>query len=1024
MTSMYENSQVAGGPGNQAQRPLSSGRRRKRIWIPLVAVSIAAFCWLIWSVAFNPFRSAQESLQLARRARAAGDYSQAEQLAASAMQRDPALSEAVLLAARCAAFQGNYEQAIRYLDALRRDDREKLLQGLLLRADWSFRELARFSEAEHAYQEALRLAPENLAANRGLAELLATCARSREAIPSILQVIRQDPNTELLILLLREEGSIANQELLNQARRKAPEDPAPLIGLAWHAASDGDHERAQEFLQAAVALDPEHEASQLALGRQWLASGRYDQLLSWYRDLPVQPVQRAEFWILRGELAEHVGQPKAAIRCYWEAGRLSPELDRPCIRLISLLNSEGRAEMSQPFAARLQDLLRVGEAQSQMLLKAGEAGIDEFLALINAYNQAGRIWEAHAWCRLAVELHPEHESARPLLAELRKRVDSLPLQLTVDARNVALQTDLSGYPLPDFSSLSTRTVPSAVDESGVEGISFRDDASSANLKFRYFNGTDGQLTRKMYEFTGGGIGVIDYDGDGRPDLCFSQGCLWPPPGRNSSRHDRLYRNIAGSQFQDVTTLAGIAEQEFGQGVAVGDIDSDGFPDLLIANIGQNRLWKNNGDGTFADVTEEAGISGSEWSTSCLMADLDDDGDTDLYIANYLSGDDLFERVCRHAQGGPVACLPSHFSGAVDSLWLNDGEFRFSRAGETVLSAPPDGKGLGVAAWDSDHSGRLSLLVANDTTPNLFYLPVNMPPGEVRFVEQAILSGVAVNSDGKAEGCMGIALEDVDRNGYLDVHITNFLAESNTLYTASPGPLFEDSTRRYGLQEPTFNTLGFGTQFLDANLDGEFELFVTNGHVDDLRSYGRPYRMPPQLFHLESGRFEEIDPQQAGPYFQQNWLGRASATLDWNGDHRQDIIVGHLDANYALLTNRSTDTGDFIGLRLIGTNSNRDAVGTRVMLHAGDKTWYSQLIAGGSYQSSSQKHLTFGLGDVKHIDRLTVEWPSGLTQEFPALPVSRRFVLVEGEALLIDDSHREHILRSQQGAQAAPLPSPR
>jgi tetratricopeptide (TPR) repeat protein len=1000
MTSIPDNSQLPGDRQNREQQPPAGGRRHRRIWIPVIAFSTAACCWLIWSAWFQPARSARESLKAAYQAGRAGDYARAEQFAAAAIQRDPTLSEAVLLAARCAAHQDDYEQAILYLNALKGDDRKELLQASLLRADWCFRELAHFSEAEQAYREALRLDADNLPAHRGLVELLATCARSREAIPSILQIIRQDPNTELLILLLREEGTIANQELLNKARRNASEDPAPLIGLAWHAASEGDHQRALKLLQTAVSFDPEHAAAQLSLGRQWLALSRYDKLLRWYRDLPVEPVERAEFWILSGELAEHFEQPEAAIRCYWEAARISPELDRPYIRLISLLKSEGRIELAQRFAARLQDLLNVGDAQSQMLLKASQAGVDDMLNLVTAYETAGRIWEAYAWCRLAVDLNPEHERARRMSGELQRRVVSLPVQLTVDAANVALQTDLSDYPLPDLATLSTPSVPSAGDPSHAQGISFRNDASSTGLNFQYINGTEGELTRRLYEFTGGGIGVIDYDCDGRPDLAFSQGCLWPPPGRKSSRHDRLYRNIAGTQFLDVTALAGIAEHDFGQGVAVGDIDSDGFPDLLIANIGQNRLWKNNGDGTFSDVTEEAGIAGHEWSTSCLMADLDSDGDTDLYIVNYLSGDDLFERVCRHPRGGTIACLPTHFDGAVDSLWLNDGEFHFSQARETMLSVPPDGKGLGAAAWDSDRSGRLSLLVANDTTPNLFYLPAAATEGDVRFTEQGILSGIAVNADGKAEGCMGIALGDVDRNGHLDVHITNFLAESNTLYTAFAGPLFQDSTSRYGLQEPTFNTLGFGTQFLDANLDGDLELFVANGHVDDLRRYGRPYRMPPQLFHLVSDRFAEIDPQQAGAYFQQTWLGRASATLDWNGDNRDDLVVGHLDANYALLTNQS-DTGNFFTLRLVGTASSRDAAGTRATLQAGGMTWSAQLIAGGSYQASSQKQITFGLGLREQIDSLAIEWPSGLKQEFSEIPSSQRFVLVEGQALLPD-----------------------
>ncbi|MBD3675013.1 MAG: VCBS repeat-containing protein [Planctomycetaceae bacterium] len=948
----------------------------------------------------NSKKTARDLLEKATQERRIGNHEKAEEYAVAAIAEDPFQDEAVLVAARSAAAQHRYREALNYLERLRSDDRELVTEVAFLRAEWNFRHLANLSAAEEAYQDVLTLDPNHLQAHQGYVELMATCGRSREAIPSILRMIRQTPDDDAYILLLRDRGAIENLDLLEKARRNWPEDPVPLIGIAWNLAAEGNQEQALERLESAVALDPKNRAAQLALGRQLLHLGQYHRLLRWSQELPIKCGDHADFWILNGELSEHFDQPDAAIRCYWEASKRSPDLDRPVVRLIPLLQTEEKTSVSELFASRLQNLLSLNDAQNQMLIQTSNATSEDYLRLIHAYEKTGRIWEAWAWCRRALQMAPSNQGLQQRYAELQKRTESLPLQLTQVDANVALKVDLSSYPLPSFDSISLDKQPSAVRSHDSRTFAFHDESSMAGIQFRFVNGTLGEPTRRMFEFTGGGIGVLDYDQDGSPDLYFSQGLEWEDRGPNSPQ-DQLFRNVGGTHFREISSEASLKEREFGQGVAVGDIDSDGFPDLLIANIGPNRLWRNNGDGTFSDVTEEAGLFGEKWSTSCLIADLDHDGDADLYLANYLAGHDLFEKICQHSDGKAVACYPTHFKGELDDFWQNQGSWSFSDATETLFPKKPDGKGLGVVAWDADHSGQLSLFVANDTTPNLFYVPSH---GSTKgFSEQGILSGVAVNSNGKAEGCMGIAVGDLDQNGRQDLHVTNFLAESNTLYRSFGGILFEDSTKAYGLQESTYDDLGFGTNFLDVDLNGSLELFVSNGHVDDLRRYGRPYRMQPKLFRLESDQYQTVAPDSLGNYFQNQWLGRASVTLDWNADHLDDLVVGHLEENYALLTNRTQTSGHFLILRLIGTSSHRDAIGTRVSVNSGEQHWYQQLVAGGSYQASSEKKLTFGLGDVERLDRLRVEWPSGLTQEFADLPVSRRYVLVEGKELLPESS---------------------
>jgi hypothetical protein len=248
--------------------------------------------------------------------------------------------------------------------------------------------------------------------------------------------------------------------------------------------------------------------------------------------------------------------------------------------------------------------------------------------------------------------------------------------------------------------------------------------------------------------------------------------------------------------------------------------------------------------------------------------------------------------------------------------------------------------------------------------------------------------------------MGIGLGDVDNDGRMDVHVTNFLNESNTLYVNPANGVYEDRTRALGLHSPAIGVLGFGTQFLDVDLDGRLELFVTNGHVDDLRRFGRPYEMPPQLFQWNERQFVEVATNELGPYFRKKWLGRSVARLDWNRDGRNDILVGHLATESALLTNTTPDAGRFLSIRLFGVQSNRDAIGTTVRVRFGKRTIVRQLTAGDGYQASNERRLIFGVGKAEQIDELIVQWPSGTIQNFANIPTSREVCLPEGRTLFV------------------------
>jgi len=988
-----------------AGTPPTSSIRRLLVVLGLVLVVAGCGAWWIWG---RTEERAHELLQQALTRLLARDFETAERLAEQAWQLNPQLGEAALLVGDCAAKRRQANRAIEWYEKvpqsakrLRRDALWKAAQ--LASGDGTYQ----LSHAEQLMREILEINPQDAEANAAIVGLLSIFGRLPEAVPFVLRQLSLDQSTSNVFLLSRDRAGVKSRGTLDEAFSVTPRDPNIQLGMAWETMLAGRDAESIERLQRLVQSHPKFVRAWEVLGRQLWDASRFDELREWQQKLPPEVDDSAEVWRVRGHLAEQEGHVPGAIRCFGESFRRAPEPIVVALRLTRLLDVADERELAGRFQELVLRMQRLDDAMNRYFHGEGLLPVDDALSLITALEDVGRLWEAYGWCLEALQRHPQNRQLLQRRLDLRAKVRGLPLVKTNPVASPLLTVDWSRFPLPSVSPSVLKNVPTSnSDEPEPSTLAFREDAAAVGLQFRYMNGVDQEPARRMFEFTGGGVGVLDFDVDGFPDAYFTQGSRWPNDLKQTEFLDRLFRNIDGSRFADTTASSGIVESSFGQGVSIGDVDADGFPDVYVANIGGNRLLKNLGDGSFADVTEISGLESTSWTTSCVVADLSGDGLPDVYDVNYVTSRDVFDRVCRRPDGGPALCAPFDFDPQDDRFWLNLGDGTFRDATREVFGAVPEGKGLGALVWSPDVAGRLNLFVTNDTTPNFLFVSEHQPTSGTtaacnQFQERGLASGVALNADGKATGSMGIALGDVDGDGRSDLLITNFYAEPNTLFLNRVSGLFEDRTKPLRLEAPSLNALGFGTQFVDFDLDGTLELFVANGHVDDLSRSGKPYEMHPQVFRMDATRrmFEDVPARSLGPYFEGLWLGRAVARLDWNRDGREDLLVGHLQRDSALLTNMSVTRGGSLAIRLIGVESNRDAVGAIVRATIGGRVFVRHVTAGDGYQASNERRIVIGVGMAERIESLRIEWPSGREQTFDAVSVGESLVLVEGGVLM-------------------------
>jgi tetratricopeptide (TPR) repeat protein len=943
----------------------------------------------------------EELLAGSRLALERGDYEEAERLAARVPADAPEFAEACLVAGESATKLQRLKQALEHYGRLPADGSKAALLGWSCAGDILV-QLGRPAEAERHYRRVLERRPDDVATRAQLAALLTAHARRWESIPHLLSLIQGGRFSIDHLLWLGNTRSTVTLPEKVEPETSSVADPNVLIALARSAVGDSDHEEVERFARRALDLDSGQIEAWSLLGSA-LVHGPADAFLEWHHALPPEARQHPDIWFAQGVWARNHDQDDVAVRCFWEAVRQDPHHRAANYQLGQALTAVGRTSEAAGFlerADRLQELEGVLDAIYRGRLQIAQA-IAAVRRAASLMESLGRFWEAAGWAQVALAADRRQSWAIEILDRVRGRLGRASPRVAPES-DLARQIDLSAFPLPQWPSGGSVLHPLAGVAPAAGSVQFTDDARQAGIDFQYFNGyTPAVRGARMFAATGGGVAGRDFDGDGWPDLYFTQGCRWPPRENDHEYGDRLYRNLGNGRFEDTTLAAGLGDNRYGQGLAVGDLDNDGFPDLYVANVGCNRLYHNNGDGTFREITAECGIHESRWTSSCLLADLNGDALPDLYDVNYLEGPLAYELVCRSAQGTEQMCDPDYFEAAQDQLFLNLGDGRFQDVSQTAGIVVPDGKGLGIVAADFDGSGRLSLFVANDGVANFYFVNETSPPGTMpRFREQGLASGLAFDRDGDAQACMGVAADDADGDGRLDLFVTNYYRESNTLYLQAREDLFVDGTREAGLREPSFWLLGFGTQFLDAELDGEPDLVITNGHVSDYTAEGQPYEMRPQfLRNSGGGRFVELPPDTLGAFFEGRHVGRGLARLDWNRDGLEDFVVSHLGARAALVTNRSAPAGHMLALELRGVTNSRDAIGTTVRLEAGGRVRTRQLTGGDGYYAVNESRMIFGLGPAERVDALTVRWPSGHEQTFEDVPAGQAYILVEGQRLL-------------------------
>ncbi len=983
-------------------------------WFGLAAAVLAVGLAVLWTLAELRFEAGLNKARAdigERRFEAAGRWLAAQ----SAWRSDHA--ETAFLLGICEDAAGRHEPAAA---AWARVPPKSPLgpNAAIARARTLFRDLGRFADAEAALVSVAAEADRRAVPYR---YLLTQLFYLEGRLDEMRQLLQERWSSSLnragdLRTLWQMGTSVAMvdqiRSVVEEAARKAPGDDRAWLARANLALLRGEFSDAGRWLNACLQRRPDDPVLWRARLRWAQAVDSIDEARRALVHLPAECFSPAELLLLRAWFAFRANQVETERTALDQVIDLTPADTEALERLAAMATQSGQSY-------RAADLRRRKAAADQAksrytrLLENGET-IKQFSELASLAEQLGRGFEARGWWFLA----SRHQPSAAATSALERLGPPRPDPRLPAGKTLAFHLNDVVAPLVNRSSVSGDTSRTASRWSGpmpdfADAINtplFRDDAASAGLRFVFDNGQSS--VRQIPETMGGGVGVLDYDGDGRLDVYVVQGGAFPPdPGRPSSG-DRLFRNRGDGTFEDVTERSRIAEMRrgYGHGIAVGDFDNDGHPDIFVTRWRAYALYRNRADGTFEDITDRARLGGDrDWPSSAAFADLDNDGDLDLYVCHYLVWDAEHPTLCKHTTkpGEPIDpnhayayCVPKSLPARPDHLFRNDGgQFVDVTAEAGIVDS--EGRGLGVVAADLDDDGLIDLYVANDASAN--YLWHNL--GGMKFEEIAVQSGVACNAHGAFQAGMGTAVGDLDGDGLPDLTVTNDYGESTSFFRNLGKGVFSDQTSPISLAAPSRYLVGFGIVLFDANNDGWLDLGQTNGHVDDYRP-DFPLDMPGLILVGGGyGHLVDVTPN-AGPAWSVPRIGRALAACDLDNDGRIDLVSVPQNSPLVFFHNRTASVaGHAVTFRLEGTKSNRDGVGAVVTVTVGGRRRRAWRYGGGSYQSASDPRLHFGLGK-ERIELVEVHWPSGQVDCFREIQPDRCYRLREGDKTLCSSPFEE------------------
>lgn len=908
---------------------------------------------------------------------------------------DPANVDALRLVAKEHASGGRFLEAAEVANTLAGLQTTDPVGDLLRAFDWHLRGGDPVG-AERDLERAVDIAPQDPRGHRMMAQLLNSQGRRFEARPYVISLARLNAVTHRELISLIDIGGPFQLVSFDGV---LPNKKVSLfdLGNARHQlVADEDLSGALATVQRLSAALPGMPVVEAFRGRVIAQTRDNNLFVSWMKNVPAGTDRHPDYWMGIGTWLSHQDRHKESVRAFGEALKLDPT-DRVSLRALSAalsrLGESERAKQTQETLAVLDQIFRLATlADPSQAMWIGEQ-----------LQSLTRPWESIGWYRHAFQMQGAPPSRMAAFNDRQNQVQQWETQAGIDQIRDARLTKMLGFEIDQYPAatfdLRERTKAIAEPARAKSPLRFRDVAKEVGVNTTFVSGYSlSQPNFYLYQANGGGIAAFDYDLDGRCDLYFAQSG-GDPQQSGASTANQLFRQLPTQSFLEVSDRCLAADRGFGQGVCAADVNQDGFPDLLIANIGGNSLYINQGDGFFRAHTDLIRDDLEQWTSSIAVADLSGDQLPEIVEINYVEDPLIFERMC---EGKQLACTPQRFRAACDRIYKSAGNGTFrSWSGAKEMDQLPN-YGFGVVIADFDGRFGNDVFISNDGDLNHFWKSVledGAGSGNFELIESAGVAGCSIGTSGLSQACMGVASGDFDQNGLIDLAVTNFHNEPLNLFLQNDAGFFVDDALKYGLVEPAKDLLGFGIQSCDFDNDGWSDLAVLNGHIYDARYAGIPFRMVSQLMVGGPGGFTLQEAEVGGPYWAREQLARTLARLDWNRDGKMDLVANHLDQPIAILENQSA-TENWLQMELTGVASERSAVGARVVVHAGQRQWILWRTAGDGYMCTNEAVLHLGVGRTEQIDRVEVQWPSGASQEFRTLAANRRYLFIEGEQLPI------------------------